>query len=111
LGSFDTSTGAAITAPRRAIGLPSAESKVIEGGAGGWSDLDRGAVSASHATASTNSRISPATPQLTQRQRMRKRLRIAGRFAAPSSPDGGGPSGRAAGEAAVAARRARTDRA
>jgi hypothetical protein len=33
-----------VTAPRRAIGLPSAESKVMPGAAIGCSDLDSGAV-------------------------------------------------------------------
>jgi hypothetical protein len=33
-------------APRRAIAVPSAESRVILGGVGGWSDLDNGAVKA-----------------------------------------------------------------
>ena len=55
---------------RRAIGLPSVSSSVIEGGAIGWSDFESGAVSASHATAALNSRISTASPRHTHFQRL-----------------------------------------
>ena len=43
-GSVAASTGASITAPRRAIGVPSAAVSVIDGAAIGCSDLDKGAV-------------------------------------------------------------------
>ncbi len=62
-GNLAALTGGPITAPRRAIGAPSAESKVIEGGAGGWSDFDSGAVSASQPTAQKNSTMKPAAPR------------------------------------------------
>jgi hypothetical protein len=68
---------APITAPRRAIGVPSAD-RVIDGGAGGWSDLDSGAVSASQITASTNRMIPP--PRMRSGQRQRERRYGTGRF-------------------------------
>ncbi len=53
------------------------------GGAIGWSDLESGAVTASHATAAKNSASTPAIAQRASRQRLRG-LAGAGRGAAPT---------------------------
>ena len=66
-------------APRRAIGVPSAESSVIEGGVGGLSERDSGAVTASQPTATTNSTISTARPRIVQRRMRRRREGRRGR--------------------------------
>ena len=77
-GSFAASTGAPMIAPRRAIGVPSAAVSVIDGGVGGFSDCDSGAVKASQPIAMTSSTTNAAAPRTTQRQM--RRARSAGRM-------------------------------
>ena len=72
MGSFAASTGAPMIAPRRAIGVPSAASSVIDGGVGGLSDCDSGAVTASQAIAITSSTMSTPSPRRIQRQSLRR---------------------------------------
>ena len=71
LGSFDASTGLPTIAPRLAIGVPSLASRVTDGGVGGCSDLDKGAVTASHATSTTNRMTNAANPRTIQRPQRR----------------------------------------
>jgi len=68
LGSFAASTGAPMIAPRLAIGEPSSASRVMLGGVSGLSDCDRGAVTASQPTASTNRMMRMPMPRVNQRQ-------------------------------------------
>src|SRR6478735_6872545 len=68
-GSFATVTGLSTLAPLRAIGVPSAASRVISGGAIGWSDFDSGAVIASHSTIRTNKLNTPAMMRRVHHQR------------------------------------------
>ena len=73
-GSFAASTDVPTIAPRRAIGVPSSASRVTLGGVGGCNDFDSGAVTASHATASTNSTISAANARMIHRIQLIRRL-------------------------------------
>ena len=82
-------------APRRAIGVPSAASRVTLGGVGGCSDLDSGAVSARYPIATTSRTIAAATPRISQRQ-MLVRRRGGGSI---GSGIGGGTGGRPPGVA------------
>ena len=61
-------------APLRAIGLPSADSSVMLGGAIGWSERDSGAVTASHANSSMKTINSPSAMRLAILRRRGQRL-------------------------------------
>ena len=79
LGSFDASTGLSTVAPRRAIGVPSAASRVTDGGVGGCSDLESGAVIASQPTRITNRTMNAAIVR-TRIRPQRRFLRTTGRL-------------------------------
>ena len=66
-------------APRRAIGVPSAAVSVIEGGVGGLSDCDKGAVIASQAISSTSRMSIAPSPRMIHRIEMRGRRRAGAR--------------------------------
>ena len=80
-GSFAASTGASTTAPRRAIGTPSAESSVRLGAVIGWSDFDSGAVTNSSRTSARKAPTMPTAAHLSRlrvihgRSRSRRRCR------------------------------------
>ena len=64
-----TSTGSPMIAPRRAIGSPSAERMVRLGAATGPSERDKGAVTISQTTISTNSKAAILSARFTIRTR------------------------------------------
>ncbi len=88
LGSFVTSTGSPMIAPRRAIGVPSAASSVILGGVGGFSDRESGAVTASQTIAMTSRTMNAPSPRTIQRPHRMPGLRGGGgsKCSGPGAP-------------------------
>ena len=93
-GSSVASTGLPILAPRSAIGVPSADSRVIDGGAGGSSDLESGAVNASQPIARIRRMRNTPEPRMIQRSHQRKGRFLPGETGAAGGGGGSPASGK-----------------